>query len=998
MALAMAVTSPAVGQSCPVPVDLATLHEVQTYGLETQVTTDGRGTWIAAWTSCEDSGWPLHWVCYGNAAVLYSFSTDTGLNWTGPATISSSLSSVRRAPQVTTDGLGTWLATWSSSDEQGANSGSDHDIFIARSEDDGMTWSAPECLNDCSVNAGLDEHPRLSTDGNGNWIALWASKDTLGGTVGSDEDIFFSRSTDNGFTWSEDAALNTDADSDSDLDDYEPQITTDGAGTWVAVWLVYDHATGARRDLLSSRSLDNGETWSTPDVLNAGVASQGRPRLTTDGLGTWIAAWATYDDPVSGDYDVFYSRSTNGGLTWSDSARLNAHGDYDGDIDWDPQITTDSQGNWLAVWSSYYNLGGWIRHYGANILYAHSVDNGQTWTAALPLNNDVILPPTELHGTYRAPQLATDQQGSWVAVWTADMGYWWRTNPMVARLEPNDADCNITGTEDGCDILDGTSSDCNLNSIPDECDIDEGASDDCNANGVPDECDLATGESEDCNATDVPDECEVPPIDPSGPDCNTNGIPDECDADCQPNGVPDDCDIAGGGDDCQPNGIPDECEADCQPNDVPDDCDISFGVSDDCQENGVPDECEWVDCQPNDVHDDCDISSGMSDDCQENGVPDECEMVDCQPNGILDFCDIADGFSNDCQPNGIPDECEVDCQPNGVPDYCDMADGSSEDCQLNHVPDECDIASGTSADENGDGIPDECIVVTFAPPGLPMDPMHHVHKHRYLSINPNTNPATETALKVEVAQMRRCQNAPTRACIIDSDCDDVCDDSAGAPPHYMLKCPPADCSLTDPPSTCVWSGPCIDLAPTFDPPLAWLVQEPQQQADGEWTATLSATVYSEDWSASSLLHIGDCSIVPGVTYHVYACEPGNLGTCSEPLEVATQRFPELARPVAFPLYGDVCGGTEGGPPEVLPPDQYVNVKDLLVTQLTLINYGSASLPQAHPTWVDLQGPGVGIPPQYILNVADLTAVYVFGLTNTLPWVNTQGGLDPQDCP
>ncbi|MHC4698693.1 MAG: hypothetical protein ACYTFA_18340 [Planctomycetota bacterium] len=44
------------------------------------------------------------------------------------------------------------------------------------------------------------------------------------------------------------------------------------------------------------------------------------------------------------------------------------------------------------------------------------------------------------------------------------------------------------------------------------------------------------------------------------------------------------------------------------------------------------------------------------------------------------------------------------------------------------------------------------------------------------------------------------------------------------------------------------------------------------------------------------------------------------------------------------------------------------------------------------------GPSVGILSQYILNVSDLTAVYVFGLTNTLPWVNTQGGLDPQDCP
>jgi hypothetical protein len=352
------------------------------------------------------------------------------------------------------------------------------------------------------------------------------------------------------------------------------------------------------------------------------------------------------------------------------------------------------------------------------------------------------------------------------------------------------------------------------------------------------------------------------------------------------------------------------------------------------------------------------------------------------------------GIPSDCDDNDVHDDCDLaggadDCQANGILDVCE----SVNDCTGNGIADECDIADGTSLDDDGNGIPDECLFELTLPP-----PPHDVRKHRYISIGLSPSGLGDVAIKVEVAKMRRCLNAPTRACLADSDCDNICDDSAGAPPHYTLVCPPNDCSLTDPPSTCVPSRPCVDLAPSFSPPPAWLVQEPVLQADGEWTATLSDTVYSQEWSASSLLHISGCGIVPCVTYHVYACDPADLDICSQPLELATQRFPELARPVAFPLYGDVCGGTEGDPPEVLPPDQYVNVKDLLVTQLTLINYGSATLPQAHPTWVDLHGPGVGIPPQYILNVSDLTAVYVFGLTNTLPWVNTQGGLDPQDCP
>jgi cysteine-rich repeat protein len=315
------------------------------------------------------------------------------------------------------------------------------------------------------------------------------------------------------------------------------------------------------------------------------------------------------------------------------------------------------------------------------------------------------------------------------------------------------------------------------------------------------------------------------------------------------------------------------------------------------------------------------------------------------------------------------------------------------------------------------------------PPALPTDPTHQVRKHRYISVDPNTNPTVDTVLKVEVAQMKRCENAPTRGCETNSDCDDVCDDSASPPPHYMLKCPPANCALTDPPSTCIWSGPCVDLAPTFDPPLAWVVQQPEQDPTGgckkpgcppyapgetncctdeDWMAYLGPTVppltggytnWSDVWAdlPLGLLHITDCGIVPVVTYAVYACNPDDLSQCGSSLMVGTQRFPVNDRPIAYHLYGDVCGGTEGDPPEVLPPDGYVSVKDLLVENLTIINYGSYDLPQMHITWADFHGPGPGMRPNYNLGVADLMALYVFGLVNGHPWVNTQGGLDPQHC-
>jgi hypothetical protein len=445
-------------------------------------------------------------------------------------------------------------------------------------------------------------------------------------------------------------------------------------------------------------------------------------------------------------------------------------------------------------------------------------------------------------------------------------------------------------------------------------------------------------------------------------------------------------------------------------------------------------------------------------------------VVDCNPgqaccflpSGCLDLtiedCGIAggfpQGFGTDCAgtvcfPTGACCNPDTTCDDDVSEDDCLAADGMYQgdgtlcsgvtcpapmgacclpgDNCLELYEEDCGIIPGSTWAGPLTSCPGACSAIN--PPELPTDPDHQVRKNRYISVNPRTNPTVDTVLKVEVAQMKRCENAPTRGCETNSDCDDVCDDSAGAPPHHTLLCPPAICADTVPPSVCMWSGPCVDLAPTLDPLPTWIVQQPQQDptggckkpgcppyapgetnccSDEDWMAYLGPTVppltggytnWSDVWAdlPLGLLHITDCGIVPVITYAVYACNPDNVAECSPPLMVGTQRFPVNDRPVQYHMYADVCGGTVMPGPAVLPPDQYVNVKDLTCEQLTQINYGSTTLPQMHPTWADLHGDGWGIPPNYNLNVSDLMAVYVMSLVNSWSYVNTQGGLDPQNC-
>lgn len=64
-------------------------------------------------------------------------------------------------------------------------------------------------------------------------VVVWDSQEDLSG-AGTDWDIFFSRSTDGGATWSAVKVLNSNAASDGSAWDSFPVAMTDGNGTWVA--------------------------------------------------------------------------------------------------------------------------------------------------------------------------------------------------------------------------------------------------------------------------------------------------------------------------------------------------------------------------------------------------------------------------------------------------------------------------------------------------------------------------------------------------------------------------------------------------------------------------------------------------------------------------------------------------------------------------------------------------------------------------------------------
>ncbi len=337
------------------------------------------------------------------------------------------------------------MIVWMATGALDGVAGPDQDVLYVRSLDNGDTWTTPTFLNsNAFADTGDDWFPQIQTDRRGRWICVWSTNDSLGGTKGTDFDVVFSYSDDNGATWSPLRILNSGATTDLG-DDGEtgaglvrmgPRIATDRNGTWVVVWSHWDSSGtdpgGTDPDILYSRSIDNGLTWSPQAFLNSDaltdtvsgiVRADLTPEIATDARGNWLVAWRSQRFMVLPNYesDIMVARSTDNGLTWPVQVPLNVQ--YSCDVGWDdnPAIATDEKGKWIIAWESNDsafggNPGGVFGDY--KIVYATSSNLDGFAAASL---NRPILPP-EIHAN-ETPTVGWVLRNDGNTTWTLEEGF-----------------------------------------------------------------------------------------------------------------------------------------------------------------------------------------------------------------------------------------------------------------------------------------------------------------------------------------------------------------------------------------------------------------------------------------------------------------------------------------------------------------------------------------------------------------------------------------------
>jgi BNR repeat-like domain len=295
-----------------------------------------------------DSQGHIHVVWYddtpGNGEIYYKKSTDGGTTWTGSKRLTWTSASSAGAALAIDSSDNLYLA-W-----QDLTPGN-FEIYCKKSTDGGNTWTGNQRI---TWNQGGSYQPALAVDSSGYIHLLWSDA-----TPGNCE-IYYKKSTDGGASWSASKRLTWTATWSGGL-----AIAVDSADKLHAFW--YDYAPG-NSELYYTKSTDGGSTWKAGQRLTWTSGSSYYPAVAVDSSGIISLAW---DDNTPGNYEIYYKKSTDGGTTWTAGRRL-AWPPSDCTA---PAIAADSFGNPLVVWPN--SAPGKY-----DLYYSKSTDGGATWATS----------------------------------------------------------------------------------------------------------------------------------------------------------------------------------------------------------------------------------------------------------------------------------------------------------------------------------------------------------------------------------------------------------------------------------------------------------------------------------------------------------------------------------------------------------------------------------------------------------------------------------------
>jgi len=297
----------------------------------------------------------------------WAWSADGGAGWTFPGSIDAG--NFRSDPVLGVDANGVFY--YYSLGVPGGNFAMDMFLSI----DGGMSWSVPFFA--CGGDKAWFTLDRTGGIGNGHAYAFWTDSFTCPGQNGG-----FNRSTDGAMTW--DPAIFVPNSLRWGTLDVTPDgvlhlLGTTGGGLFTTR---SSNAQNAGEGVIFDgvNPVDLGGDLSVSSGPNPG-GLLGQAWIAVNQNNSHLYALASVNPPGSDPLDVRFSRSIDGGLTWSPSIRVNDDAGTSA-YQWFGTMSVAPNGRIDAIWNDTRNSGTLV----SELFYSYSNDGGDTWSPNAPLS------------------------------------------------------------------------------------------------------------------------------------------------------------------------------------------------------------------------------------------------------------------------------------------------------------------------------------------------------------------------------------------------------------------------------------------------------------------------------------------------------------------------------------------------------------------------------------------------------------------------------------
>ena len=271
-------------------------------------------------------------------------------------------------------------------------------VVASQSGDGGRTWASPATVApplQTNETDAITANPTLD----GHAYMVWAN---FTGELPRTNPLEFSRTTDNGTTWSPPVLIDQPG---LFATDQAPRLLVLPDGTLLTVFARIDLEAGFGAHY-AARSLDEGQTWLPPvelgprlpltEFLHPEFGHLPQPHFPSAAVAPDGTAYVAFENNSSVTSDgIGVARSRDGGLTWSSSTlRVSAYG-------FEPAIAVNQHGTVGLMWYDLRNDRPGDAALTADVWFAHSHNRGRSWrqthvagptdlrTAPLPAHNYV---------------------------------------------------------------------------------------------------------------------------------------------------------------------------------------------------------------------------------------------------------------------------------------------------------------------------------------------------------------------------------------------------------------------------------------------------------------------------------------------------------------------------------------------------------------------------------------------------------------------------------